>query len=34
MPLAYKHLGKKLSKERMEMLSIYLDGEEEENEDK
>lgn len=29
MPLAYKHLGKKLSKERMEMLSIYLDGDDE-----
>ena len=26
MPNAYKHLGKKLSKERMEMLSIYVDG--------
>lgn len=28
MPNAYKHLGKKISKERMEMLSIYVDGEE------
>ena len=26
MPNAYKHLGKKLSKERMEMLSIYVDS--------
>lgn len=26
MPNAYKHLGKKISKERMEMLSIYVDG--------
>ncbi len=26
MPNAYKHLGKKLSKERMEMLSIYADS--------
>ena len=26
MPNAYKHLGKKLSKERMEMLSIYDDS--------
>ncbi len=26
MPNAYKHLGKRLSKERMEMLSIYVDG--------
>lgn len=26
MPNAYKHLGKKLSKERMEMLSIYVDN--------
>lgn len=33
MPLAYKHLGKKISKERMEMLSIYLDeGQEDEDE--
>lgn len=30
MPNAYRHLGKKLSKERMEMLSIYID---EENDD-
>ena len=28
MPNAYKHLGKKLSKERMEMLSIYVDSDE------
>lgn len=28
MPLAYKHLDRKLSKERMEMLSIYADSEE------
>ena len=27
MPNAYKHLGRKLSKERMEMLSIYVDSE-------
>ena len=26
MPNAYKHLGRKLSKERMEMLSIYVDS--------
>ena len=26
MPNAYKHLGRKLSKERMEMLSVYDDG--------
>ena len=26
MPLAYKHLDRKLSKERMEMLSIYVDS--------
>jgi Holliday junction DNA helicase RuvB len=32
MPLAYKHLGRKISKERMEMLSIYVESEEE-NED-
>ncbi len=31
MPLAYKHLGKKLSKERMEMLSVYAN--EDNNED-
>ena len=29
MPNAYKHLGKKLSKERMEMLAIYDDSTEE-----
>lgn len=38
MPNAYKHLGRKLSKERMEMLSLYddslLDDEEEDNENK
>ena len=38
MPNAYKHLGHKLSKERMEMLSLYddslLDDEEEDNENK
>ncbi len=28
MPLAYNHLGKKISKERMEMLSIYIDSDE------
>ena len=28
MPNAYKHLGRKLSKERMEMLSIYVDSDE------
>lgn len=33
MPNAYKHLGKPLSKQRMEMLSVY-DNTEEENEDK
>ena len=33
MPNAYKHLGKKISKERMEMLSIYVDDEED-NENK
>lgn len=33
MPNAYRHLGKKLSKERMEMLSIYID-EEDNDEDK
>ena len=26
MPLAYKHLGKKISKEKMEMLSLYQDS--------
>lgn len=31
MPLAYKHLGKKLSKERMEMLSIYAEDEQDED---
>lgn len=30
MPNAYRHLGRKLSKERMEMLSVYLDDDEEE----
>lgn len=29
MPLAYKHLDRKLSKERMEMLSIYAEGDNE-----
>lgn len=33
MPNAYKHLGKPLSKQRMEMLSVY-DNTEEDNEDK
>lgn len=33
MPNAYRHLGKPLSKQRMEMLSVY-DNAEEENEDK
>ena len=33
MPNAYKHLDKKISKERLEALSIYID-EEEQNEDK
>lgn len=33
MPNAYKHLGKKISKERLEALSIYID-EEEQNENK
>ena len=33
MPNAYKHLNKKISKERLEALSIYID-EEEQNENK
>lgn len=33
MPLAYKHLGKPISKEKMELLSVYAD-ESTENEDK
>ena len=32
MPNAYKHLGRKLSKERMEMLSIYATGDTDEDE--
>ena len=33
MPNAYKHLDRKISKERLEALSIYID-EEEKDEDK
>ena len=32
MPNAYKHLGRKISKERMEMLSIYVDNDDDEDE--